>query len=92
MLTGEWPAYGVFSPEHLGNTPVSLHLYVDDADAWFKRAVDAGCTVETPMADMFWGDRFGKVRDPFGHKWSIATHTLDLSPAEMAEAVKTATP
>ena len=90
MLTEEWPQYGSVSPQQLGGTAVSLHLYVDDVDAWFERAVRAGCQVKTPVSDMFWGDRFGKVQDPFGHQWSIATHKLDLTPAEMAQAAQAA--
>lgn len=88
MLSGEWPDYGTFSPKKLGNTPVSLHLYVQDADASFKRAVDAGCTVEMPPTDMFWGDRFAKVRDPYGHKWAMAAHMQEMTPEEIAEGAK----
>lgn len=66
-------------PEYRGGTPapapsgVTLHLQVDDVDAWFKRAVDAGCTVKMALADQFWGDRYGQLSDPFGHTWSLAT-------------------
>jgi len=88
MLSGEWPDNGAFSPKHLGNTPVTLHLYVQDADASFKRAVDAGCAAEMPPTDMFWGDRFAKVRDPFGHKWAMAAHMLEMTPEEIAEGAK----
>jgi len=88
MLSGEWPESGAVSPQHLGNTPVALHLYVENADAAFQRAVAAGCTAEMPPADMFWGDRFAKVRDPYGHKWSLALHTWDMTPEEMAEGMR----
>ena len=60
-----------------------LWLYIDNVDAAWKRAVDAGCTVRMPLADMFWGDRWGSITDPFGHSWQIATHTYDMTPEEM---------
>lgn len=74
MLHDEFPEY-VSEAEADGGSPrgVTLHLQVDDADAWFARAVAAGATVSMPLADMFWGDRYGQVKDPFGHKWSIAS-------------------
>jgi uncharacterized glyoxalase superfamily protein PhnB len=72
-------------PQTLGGTPVTLHVYVKDADAAFNKAVAAGCTVKMPLADMFWGDRYGKLTDPFGHAWSIATHKQDVTPAECAK-------
>ena len=75
------------SPEGLGGTTVTMHRYVPDCDAAIARAVAAGAEVVFPIADMFWGDRFGKIRDPFGHEWSIATHVADPSPEEMASAV-----
>jgi uncharacterized glyoxalase superfamily protein PhnB len=89
-------------PEHCGGTvaysfplkwtPVTLHQYVTDCDAAIKRAADAGATVRMPAADMFWGDRYGMVIDPFGHEWTFATHMRDMSPEEMkasmAEAFK----
>ena len=65
---------------------MGLHIYVDDVDSAFDRAVKAGANVEMPVADMFWGDRYGKLVDPFGHKWSIATHTRDMSQEEIEEA------
>ncbi|MEM8680722.1 MAG: VOC family protein [Planctomycetota bacterium] len=82
MLSQENPAWELKSAETLGGSPVSLHLYVEDADALFKQAIDAGCTEVAPLMDAFWGDRFGKVCDPFGLQWSIATHVEDVSPAE----------
>ena len=71
------------SPQTLGGATGSLMLYVPDVDAAFKRATDAGCKALMPPSDMFWGDRFGKVMDPFGHHWGLATHKEDVSPAEM---------
>ncbi len=71
------------SPQSLGGTTGPLHLYVPDVDAAVKRAVDAGARVRTPVADMFWGDRYGQVIDPFGYFWGLATHKEDLTPAEV---------
>jgi PhnB protein len=71
------------SPKALKGTPVTIHRYVENCDAAMKRAQDAGATVLLPAQDMFWGDRYGIVIDPFGHKWSIGTHLKDLTPAEM---------
>jgi uncharacterized glyoxalase superfamily protein PhnB len=78
------------SAQALNGTPVTLHHYVVDCDAAIQRAVSAGATVLMPAADMFWGDRYGAVRDPYGHKWSFATHLRDLAPAEMGAAMKEA--
>jgi uncharacterized glyoxalase superfamily protein PhnB len=83
MLSDEFPEYGALSPQSIGGTPMGLHIYVDGVDAAFDRAVKAGAHVEMPVMDQFWGDRYGKLKDPFGHKWSIATHTKDLSMDEM---------
>ena len=83
MLTDENPKWEMKSPQTLGGTPASMHLYVDDADKMFNRAVEAGCTVMAPLMDSFWGDRYGKVVDPFGHQWGIATHKEDVPPEEM---------
>ncbi len=85
MLTDENPNWHMKSPETLGGSPVSLHLYVEDADAVFNQAVEAGATVVMPLDDAFWGDRYGKIKDPFGHEWGIATHKEDLTPEELAE-------
>ena len=85
MLTDVNPQWGKQGPKELGGSPVSIHLYVEDADAVFAQAVAAGCEVKAPLMDMFWGDRFGAVEDPFGHGWSIATRKEDLSPAEMEQ-------
>ena len=84
-LSEEFPDMGCRSPESLGGTASSLHLYVEDVDAAFKRAVSAGAQVKMPVADMFWGDRFGKLIDPFGHEWGMATHTEDRTPEEIRE-------
>ena len=78
------------SPKGLNGTPVSLHRYVANCDAAIKRAQDAGATVLMPAQDMFWGDRYGVVIDPYGHKWSFATHIKDMTPAEMQAAMKDA--
>jgi len=85
MLVDENPAWGCMGPGSSGGSPVTLHLYVDDADAVFSQAVAAGGTAEMPITDMFWGDRYGKLKDPFGHSWSIATHKEDLTPEEIGE-------
>ncbi len=82
-LNDEFPDMGCKGPQALGGTPVTIHLYVQDCDAAFAKATGAGCEVTMPVTDMFWGDRFGKVKDPFGHKWSIATHKEDLTPEEI---------
>ncbi len=79
---------GGLSPKSLNGTPVTLHLYVEDADAAFDRAVKAGAKAIMPLKNMFWGDRYGVVEDPFGHRWSIATHIRDVTPDEMQDAMK----
>jgi len=79
MMGDEDPQQSCKSAETLGNSPIKLFLYVEDVDQSFKRAVDAGCASEMPVLDMFWGDRFGSVKDPFGYSWSLATHTKDLT-------------
>ena len=84
MLSDEFPQPGgTKAPASLGGSTGSVFLYVPNVDATFKRAVDAGCQPAMPPTDMFWGDRFGKVVDPFGHHWGLATHKEDVSPAEM---------
>jgi len=83
MLSDENPKWEARSPETLGGSPVSLHIYVEDADALYKQAIEAGCTEKAPMMDAFWGDRYGKVVDPFGYQWGIATHKEDVGPEEM---------
>ena len=81
----EWQAKG---PNELGGTPVSIHLYVEDADAVVAQAAEADGAVMMPVQDTFWGDRYGKLTDPFGHSWSIATHVRDVSPEEMEQAAQ----
>ncbi|MRX08331.1 VOC family protein [Pseudoduganella sp. FT25W] len=88
MLADAFPEYGGKGPKALNGSPVTLHMYSPDVDAAFKQAVDAGATVRMPVADMFWGDRYGQVTDPFGHHWSIATHIKDMTPEEMMAAMK----
>ena len=90
MLTDESEQCGSFGPKALKGTPVSLYLYVENADAAFERAVAAGATVVMPLADMFWGDRWGFVEDPFGHRWHIASHVRDVEPEEMQRAMQAA--
>ena len=84
FLADEFPDHGSVGPGG-GGSPVTIHLYVTDADATFARAIEAGATVSMPLADMFWGDRYGKLVDPFGHHWSIAEHLEDLTPEQMKE-------
>jgi PhnB protein len=86
MLNEEFPEYGGVSPLSIGGTGVTIHIYTEDVDAAFNRAVAAGAQVRMPLMDQFWGDRYGMVADPFGHKWSIATHIKDMSPEEMQRA------
>jgi PhnB protein len=90
MLSDEVPGSGCQSPQSLGGSTVNVFLYVEDVDALFNQAVSAGAKVETPLADMFWGDRYGKLSDPFGHSWSVATHKENVAPEEMAKRAKEA--
>ncbi len=83
MLSDEFPGAGCASPQSLGGTTCQLFFYVPDVDAAFKRAVAAGATSRMPVSDMFWGDRYGKLTDPFGHEWGLATHKEDVAPQEM---------
>lgn len=85
FLSDEFPGMGCRSPQSLGGTTSSLHLYVEDVDAAFARAVAAGAQVRMPVADMFWGDRYGKIVDPFGHEWGIATRKENLTPDEIGK-------
>ena len=88
MLNDEMPEWGTLGPKSRNGSPVTIHLYVEDADAAFERATRAGAQVKMPLDDMFWGDRYGKLEDPFGHQWSIATHIRDISPDEMQKAME----
>ena len=90
MLADEHPEMGARSPESWGGSPVSLMLYVEDVDRVFAQAVEAGATVERPLADQFYGDRTGGLKDPFGHNWYVATHIEDVSPEEMARRAEEA--
>ena len=83
MLADEYPDMGFLSPESLGGSPVTIHMYVEDVDAFFKRALAAGAKETRPVAEQFYGDRSGQLTDPFGHRWSFATHVEDVSPEEM---------
>lgn len=83
MLADEFPEMNTVGPKTLGNSPVGLMVYVDDVDAVFAKAVAKGATIHKDLADQFYGDRNGTIIDPFGHKWTIATHNEDVSPEEM---------
>ncbi len=86
MLSEEIPEFGGQGPSVLGGSPVSMHLYVEDVDAAWAKAVAAGCEITMPLEDAFWGDRFGGLRDPFGHLWSLASRIRDLTADEITEA------
>jgi uncharacterized glyoxalase superfamily protein PhnB len=88
MLVDEMPQWGALGPNSLKGSPVTIHLYVPDADAFFAKAVAAGAKVKMPLEDQFWGDRYGKLEDPFGHHWSVATHRRDVTPQEMQQAMQ----
>jgi PhnB protein len=90
MLSDEMPGSGCRSPQSLGGTSVNIFLYVNDVDSVYNQAVNAGAKAEMPVADQFWGDRYGKVTDPFGHSWSLATHKEDVAPAEMQKRAQEA--
>ena len=89
MLTDEAPQWGSLSPLALKGSPVTIHLNVDNVDAVIDRAVKAGATLKMPAADMFWGDRYGQITDPFGHNWSISTHQRDMTVEEIQAEMKT---
>ncbi|MCM0082584.1 VOC family protein [Geomonas sp. Red32] len=86
MMNDEFPQQQVKSAESLGVSPVNFYLYVDDVDASFARALAAGGEQEMAVQDMFWGDRAGSFKDPFGYNWMLATHVKNLTPEEMADA------
>ena len=86
MLVDENPAWGMLGPKSLKGTPVTIHLYAEDVDAFVARAVAAGAKVTMAVADMFWGDRYGVIEDPFGHSWSVACHIRDVSIEELQQA------
>ena len=83
MLGEEYPSWNVLSPQSLGNSTVFIHIYTEDVDALYQRAINAGCTAAMPVMDQFWGDRYGQVIDPYGHRWSLATHVEDVPEEEM---------
>jgi PhnB protein len=87
MLSDEFVELGVVSPQTLEGSPVVLHLQVDDVDAAWRRAVEAGAIVRQPLADQVWGERYGQVADPFGHRWGLAQHLRDVPRDEVAAAV-----
>ncbi|MGH8710185.1 MAG: VOC family protein [Burkholderiales bacterium] len=88
MLVDEMPEWGALGPKALKGSSVTIHLYVEDVDAVVKRAVAAGAKITMPLEDMFWGDRYCKLEDPFGHRWSVATHIRDVSREDMRQAVQ----
>ena len=88
MLADEMPEWGSLGPRALKGSPVTIHIYVEDVDALVARAEKAGAKVTMPVADQFWGDRYGKLEDPFGHHWSVATHVRDVTPDEMKKAMQ----
>lgn len=90
MLSDEYPEMDCHSPKTIGGSPVSMYVYVDDVDSFFDKAISAGAKVLDPVKDQFWGDRHGRLEDPFGHLWSIATHKKDLSEDEMKKAAEVA--
>jgi PhnB protein len=88
MLTDEFPDFGSFGPKALKGSPVVIHLYVDNSDEFAARAVAAGARMTMPVSEMFWGDRYGQLEDPFGHRWAVATHVREASPEEMRAAIQ----
>jgi PhnB protein len=83
MLSDEHPEFGAQAPKRFGGTPTTLMLYVDDVDAVFAKALEAGAKELRPLANQFYGDRSGQFEDPYGHKWNVATHVEDVAPDEM---------
>lgn len=92
MLVDEMPDWKVLGPKHLGGSPVTIHLMVDDVDRVVAQAVKAGAVVKMPVADQFWGDRYGVIEDPFGHLWSVATPGRPMSQSEIRAAMQKAMP
>lgn len=88
MMADEFPDMGSVGPNTLGGTSATLHIYTEDADKLFKQATDAGAITLMPLSDMFWGDRYGMIQDPYGHRWAIATHKIDVLPQDMEKAAK----
>ena len=90
LLVDEFPEMNARGPLTIGGSPVSIHMFVEDVDAAFERALAAGAEVRMPLADQFWGDRYGVLADPFGHIWSLATHKEDLTAEEIGERMQSA--
>ena len=90
MLSDEFPGTSTKAPKSLGGTTGSIMLYVPNVDAAFQKAIAAGCMSIMAPTDMFWGDRFGKLEDPYGNQWGMATHKEDVPPKQMAERAKAA--
>jgi PhnB protein len=88
MLVDEMPEHGALGPKSLKGSPVAIHLYVEDVDALAAQAVRAGARITMPVSDTFWGDRYAQLEDPFGHRWSVATHVRDVSAADMHKAMQ----
>ena len=88
MLVDEFPEWGSVGPKSLKGSPVTIHLYVETVDAFAAQAVNAGATIVMPIQDMFWGDRYGVLEDPFGHRWSVATHIRDVGAEELRQAAQ----
>jgi len=88
MMADEFPTMGTRSPNSIGGTPVTLHLYVENADKVFDQAIRAGGVALVPLMDAFWGDRFGVIMDPFGHSWAIATHKIDMTSEGLKKAAE----
>jgi PhnB protein len=86
MLADEFPEWGSLDPKSIKGSPVTIHLYVENVDAVVQQAVRAGAKITMPPDDMFWGDRYGKLEDPFGHEWSVATQIREVSPEELQKA------
>jgi len=86
MLNDEFPDYGALGPKKVGGTSVTLHLFTEDVDALWAQATAAGFQVEMPLENQFWGDRYGQLKDPFGHSWSLASRITNLTPEEMRAA------
>jgi PhnB protein len=86
MLADEFPEAGVLSPLSVGGTATVLHVYTNDVDALWNRAVDAGADVRQPLQDVFWGERYGQITDPFGHRWGLAQHLREVPRQEIEEA------
>jgi PhnB protein len=92
MIADEFPDHGFLSPKSVGGTPVTIHVYVTDADAVFAKAVASGATATRDMENQFYGDRSGQFEDPWGHRWNVASHVEDVSEEEMARRMAELTP